>query len=129
MVKNRTDAKKNKAKIIKEVLINPLQTQREIAKGVWLSKTTIQEHLKELPKTTKDDRIIWICDTDLEIVILWQEIIKNRLMDEEELKKISARDISWIIKENTARYTIFKWDATDSEWWMKLVEWITIKIE
>lgn len=129
MVKNRTDAKKNKAKIIKEVLINPLQTQREIAKGVWLSKTTIQEHLKELPNTTKDDRIIWICDTDLEIVILWQEIIKNRLMDEEELKKISARDISWIIKENTARYTIFKWDATDSEWWMKLVEWITIKIE
>jgi hypothetical protein len=29
--KNRVDSKKNKAKIIKEVLKNPLQSQREIA--------------------------------------------------------------------------------------------------
>jgi len=31
-MKERTDAKKNKAKIVKTVLKNPLLTQREIAK-------------------------------------------------------------------------------------------------
>jgi hypothetical protein len=92
---------------------------------LWTANRTIQE----LEQTgTKDDRILWICDKDLEIVTLWQNIILKRLKNKKELEKISARDVSWIIKENTARYTLFRGDATDNEWWLK-IEWITIEIE
>ena len=56
-MKDRVDAKKNKAKVVKEVLNDPLQSQREIASNTGLGKTTIQEHLKTLD-TTKDDRIL-----------------------------------------------------------------------
>ena len=125
----RKDKAKNTAKVIKEVIKSPLSTDREIEDNTWVSKSVSNRVRNELGQIgTKDDRILWICDTDLEIVILWQQIIKNRLMDEEELKKISARDVSWIIKENTARYTIFKWDVTDNDWWLREVWDITFNI-
>ena len=116
MVKVRKDAKKNKAKIIKKVLSSPLSTQRQIAKEVWLSKTAVQEHLKELPNATKDDRILWICDKDLENVVLWQRELQRRLND--EAKELKTWDIVQIISEWTKRYTIFKWEATDKNWWL-----------
>lgn len=65
----RKDNLKNKAKITKVILKDPLKTQREIAKEskTWL--WTVNRSLKELEHTgTKDPRILGICDTDIEIV-------------------------------------------------------------
>lgn len=124
--KKRVDAQKNKAKIVKEILKDPLKTQREIAKETWLWKTTVQEHKKSL-KTTKDDRIIGICDKDIDIVRLSQKEIERRLLDNEEKKKISARDISSIAKDSSARYTIFRWEITDESGWLKSIQDMTLE--
>ena len=121
-MKERKDKLKNKAKVVKEAVVNPLSTQREVAKNAWVWLWTANRTIQELEQTgTKDDRILWICDKDLEIVTLWQDIILSRLKNKNELEKISARDVSWIIKENTARYTIFKWGITDKDGWMKWI--------
>ncbi len=116
--KIRTDKLKNKAKIIKEVLKNPLQSQREIAENTWLWKTTVQEHLLDI-KATKDDRILWVCEKDFEIVKLWQAIIEERLRDKTETDKMRTFEIAQTIEKSEKRYMLFKWDATDKDWWMK----------
>ena len=126
--KIRVDKAKNKSKIVKEVLKNPLQSQREIAKKVWLWKTTIQEHLQDI-KTTKDDRILWVCEKDFEIVTLWQEIIKQRLQDKEEVKKMRTFEIAQTIEKSEKRYMLFKWEATDKDWWLKSITNILNEIQ
>ena len=126
--KMRTDKAKNKSKIVKEVLKNPLQSQREIAKKVWLWKTTIQEHLQDI-KTTKDDRILWVCEKDFEIVILWQSIIAERLKDKEEVKKMRTFEIAQTIEKSEKRYMLFKWEATDKDWWLKSITNILNEIQ
>lgn len=114
----RKDKVKNKAKITKEILNDPLKTQREIAKDAWVWLWTVNRTVKELEQTgTKDPRIIGICDTDLDIVTLWQEELLRRLQEAPD--KMSTRDIVSTMDTWTKRYTIFKWDITDSEWWMK----------
>lgn len=133
-LRERTDSKINTAKVAKSVLKNPLQTQVEIAKDAWVSKTTVFNKLAELDKAwQKDSRIQGILDADLEIITLWQGLINDRLKDlknnKEGAEKISARDVSWIIRENTARYSLFKWDATDKDWWLKQVTDITFNID
>ena len=118
MPKERTDALKNKLKVVKSVVLNPLSTQREIAKDTWLSKTTVQEHLKELPNTTKDDRIIKITDADLKIVTLAQWIINDKLSDAEYVKTLKPTEVSSVAKDSTARYTILKGNVTDKDGWL-----------
>lgn len=120
MAKERVDAKKNSEKIISEVLMNPLQSQREIAKNAWVWKTTVQEHLKELPNTTKDDRIISLTDKDFELMQIIQKKKFERLNDTE--KPVNDSDINNWDKEAKARYTLFRWEATNSEWWMKDID-------
>lgn len=126
--KIRVDKAKNKSKIVKEVLKNPLQSQREIAKKVWLWKTTIQEHLQDI-KTTKDDRILWVCEKDFEIVTLWQSIIAERLKDKEEVKKMRTFEIAQTIEKSEKRYMLFKWEATDKDWWLKSITNILNEIQ
>jgi len=115
--KSRVDAKINQWKIAKIVIKNPLKTIRTIAKETWLWTTTVYEHLQEI-KTNKDERIVWICDTDLVNVTLWQNELQRRL--QEEAKDMRASDIIQMMAEWTKRYTIFKWDITDEEWGLKL---------
>lgn len=122
----RTDKEINHNKVAKDVLLNPLKTQRDRAEDLWLGKTTIQEHLQEV-KATKDDRIISVTDKDLSIVEKWQRIIDNRLSDEEEIAKMRTVEISQVIKESTARYSLFRWSATDNEWWLKSIDSIVIE--
>ena len=130
-MKKRVDAQKNKAKIVKQVLKKPLSTQRELAKKAGVSKTTVQQHIKEL-NMTKDDRIIDLCDKDIEIVkktielseyflnwlvewindsiSKWEKVTVER-DDVEQARKIS--------ETSTKRYTIFRGDITDEQWGMK----------
>lgn len=120
--KERSDKLKNRAKVIKATLKNPLATQREIAKQQWVSLWTVHNVQKEVEQTwTKDDRILWICDADLEIIKLWQKIIQDKLNDKKTVKKMKASEVSQVIAENTRRYTLLRWNATDENGWIKKV--------
>lgn len=113
----RTDKKKNIAKVAKVAISNPLATRDKIAELAWVSQWTASNVLAELDEAWRNDgRIVWITDKDLAIVRLWLDEIERRLRDKEELEKMRTSEISQVIKENTARYAIFrtidnpKWD-------------------
>jgi DNA invertase Pin-like site-specific DNA recombinase len=48
--KERVDKTKNKIKVMKELLRDPLQTEREIAKNSNIAKTTVHRVKKEIVK-------------------------------------------------------------------------------
>jgi hypothetical protein len=124
----RVDKAKNIAKVDKILIKKPLLTQREIAEEaeVWL--WTVNRIRQELEKNgTKDDRIIWITDTDLSILLIGQREIERRLNDREEVGKMRTVEISQVIKESTARYSLFRWSATDSEGGLRGIESIIIE--
>ena len=113
--KTRVDAKKNQWKVAKAILEKPLATYMEIAKETWLGKSTVWEHVRQLPKSEKDVRIINITETDLENVILWQNELQRRL--QEWADKLKTQEIVQIMSEWTARYTKFRWDVTNPDGW------------
>ena len=120
--KERSDKLKNRAKVIKATLKNPLKSQREIAKETKVSHETVNRVQKEMwQNVTKDDRIIWICDKDLEIIKLWQAELERRLKDKKALSKMRSWEISQVLAENTRRYTLLRWNATDENGWIKKV--------
>jgi len=123
----RSDEKQSRAKVAKEAILNPLASQREIAQATWLSLGNVNDKLNKLEQIGwKDDRIIWITDTDLSILTIGQREIERRLNDKEEVEKMRTVEISQVIKESTARYSLFRWNATDEKWGLK--ETVTIEI-
>jgi DNA-binding transcriptional regulator YhcF (GntR family) len=107
----RVDKQIHIAEVAKELLNNPLQTQREIADNTDLWLWTVNRAIKEVEQNgTKDPRILWICDEDLDIVKLTQLETKRRLLDEEERKKLNMQDLNRAWEVSTKRFTIFKWD-------------------
>ena len=123
----RADKKANIAKVAKVILNNPLASQRDIAEETWLSVWNVNDKLNKLEQEgKKDDRIIWITDKDLSILTIGQREIERRLNDKDEVEKMRTVEISQVIKESTARYSLFRWNATDSEWGLK--DTVTIEI-
>lgn len=125
--KERVDKTKNKIKVIKELLRDPLQTDREIAKNanIWLATTN--RNKQELEQNgTKSNIIDEIIKKDAEIVKLTQAEIQRRIL--EERWKVSTRDLISAWDVSAKRYTIFKWDVTDDEWWLKSISDISISI-
>lgn len=125
MVIERKDKLKNKAKIVKAVLNNPLDTQEKIAKTAWVNKSTVSRQLNEMQQTaTKDDRIIWLTDKDFEIMLKIQAEKFRRL--EEEKEQLNNNDIDKWDNSAAKRYTLFRWSATDEKGWLKnTVKWMT----
>lgn len=118
--KIRSDKAKNISKVLKEVIKDPLQTQRDIAESTWLWLWTVNRNLKEIEQIgTKSEIILDICKLDINLVKKWLLELDRRFSDNDELKQIRATEISQIIKDNSARYTLFSWEATDSKWWMR----------
>lgn len=128
MAQERWDKLRNRAKIIKEVMKDPTQSQRDIAKKIWIWKTTVKDHLKELPISPKSDHIEKILEKDLEIVNLATDILKDRLTlaKEDPENKMSTRDIIKSADVSAKRYSLFKWDITDKDWGLK--EAIIVKL-
>ena len=123
----RVDKAKNIAKVAKTLLENPLQTEREIAEDIDIGKSSVNRLKNELGQIgAKDDRIIGITDKDLSILTIGQREIERRLNDKEEVEKMRTVEISQVIKESTARYSLFRWSATDEQWGLK--ETVTIEI-
>lgn len=119
----RSDKAKNIAKVAKVVLENPLANQREIAEETWLSLWNVNDKLNKLEQT-KDDRIIWLTDKDFELMEIIQKRKFERMFDTE--KPVSDNDMNNWDREAKARFTLFRWDATDNEWWLKNIDNIDI---
>lgn len=125
--KERVDKTKNKIKVIKELLRNPLQTDREIAKETNVWKSSVNRAKKELGQVgAKSDIIDGIIKKDAEIVRLAQAELEKRI--KKNPAKVSTRDIISAWDVSAKRYMIFKWDATDKEWGLKGISDITINI-
>lgn len=125
--KERVDKIKNKAKVIAKVIANPLATEREIAKETWLWNWTIHNHLKELEQNwAKSQAIEKIIEQDAKIVNIAQSILVSRM--ENTPDKVSTRDLISASDISAKRYSIFKWEATNKEWWLKEIKNITINV-
>lgn len=125
--KERVDKTKNKIKVIKELLRDPLQTEREIAKNANISNWTAHKTKKEVEQRWAKSNIIDdIIKKDAEIVKLVQDELKKRIKDNPS--KVSTRDIISAWDVSAKRYTIFKWNVTDEEWWLKSIQDINITI-
>lgn len=123
----RIDKARNTAKVLKEVLKKPLQTDRELEKELWIWKSSVNRAKQELGQIgTKSDIILEICDLDINLVKSWLKELQRRFNDEEEIKKIRPTEISQVIKDSSSRYTIFKWDITNKEWGLKNITEIDI---
>lgn len=130
--KERSHSILNRKKVAVAVAKNPTGTTRELAKAAWVSHETVNAKLWQLWQVKEK----WLEETlsrDKEIIKLGQEIICEDLVEELEiikynkdkenpedrkLRKLWAWAISWIIKENTARYTLFRWETTDEQGWL-----------
>lgn len=124
----RWDKIRNRAKVIKEIIKDPTQSQREIAKKTGLGKTTVKEHIDDLPNTTKNDHITKVIENDAKIVELWQKILLQRMqIAEEDHKAMSARDVISATDLSAKRWMLLNGDMTKPDWWLKL-EWIRIEI-
>jgi len=116
----RADKKKNIDRVTACLINNPFHSESKIAKELWISSSTAHLAKKEIEQSkVKDDRIVSLTDLDFDCINLWVKEIKRRLEDKDELKSMRVTEISQVIKENTARYTLFRWDATDSRGWLK----------
>lgn len=116
----RIDKAKNIAKVAKTLLENPLQTEREIAEDTWIWKWTVNRAKQELGQIgAKDDRIIWITDKDLANIEAMQEVVSRKIRNPEEMDKTRIWELAQAMREATARYSLFRWSATDEKWWLK----------
>lgn len=114
----RVDKIKNTKKVFDEIIKEPLQTQREISEKTWVSKSAVDRAMKEMGQIgAKDDKIIKLTDEDFDLMISIQKEKKRRL--DEEKDKINNSDIDRWEQTATKRYSLFRWNITNSEWWIQ----------
>ena len=120
------DKKKRLWKIAKELLQDPLQTTRELEKKTWISKSTIANYINNDLDSLglKDEKIIKLTDWDFEMMQLIQQKKFKRLQDTE--KPVDDNNLNQWDREAKARYSLFRWDATDDTWALKTITDINI---
>lgn len=135
----RVDKAKNIKALKTELLKNPLQTEEELWKKIWIDRRSVnrlKEEMSEIVTNAKNSDIVEITDEDKFIIQMSQALsrhslwtIINKLDDDPTyvLELREAKTASEIAKESTARYSLFRWSATDKEWGLKLPD-ITFQI-
>ena len=114
------DKVRNRAKVMKEIIKDPTQSEREIAKKIWVAKTTVHNSIKDLPNVTKDDHITKVIENDAKIVSLWQKILIQRMqLAEEDPKAVSTRDVISATDLSGKRHMLLQGNVTDDNWWLK----------
>lgn len=121
--KPRVDKRKNVWKVAEVLAKDPNKTEREIAEEVWISNWTAHNARKELEQTwAKDPTIAYIVGSAKSRIqrVSW---IFDRYIDQiEEKDKLDNRDIALakdIVKDDMARVSVFGWDITDPNGWLK----------
>ena len=87
--KMRTDKAKNTAKVLKEVIKNPLSTEREIAKESWVSKSSVNRAMQELQNNSKYKKLLE--EAKQKTIIIWEDFKKE--IDDDLLTKFIIK--SW----------------------------------
>lgn len=101
---------KNRNKAVRLAMKNPTMSIRDMAKQLDIPASTVGHYLKEYRESDdKDPRIVSITNKDLDIVRRWQEIIEAKLSNEEEVKKMSAAQVSQVTSESVKRYSLLRW--------------------
>lgn len=54
----RADRKKNTAKVAKEIIKNPMKTEREIASAIWVNHSTVNRIKEELEKNVEYQKLL-----------------------------------------------------------------------
>lgn len=134
----RVDKQKNIKALKNELMKNPLQTEEELAKKIGIARGSVnrlKDEMSEIVTNAKNSDIIEITDEDKLIIQMSQAIsryslwaIVNKLDDDPSyvLELREAKTASEIAKESTARYSLFRWNATDEQGGLK--ETVTIEI-
>lgn len=125
----RTDKIKNLKKVWAVILKDPLKTDREIEKELGIWKSTVNRAKQELGHIgAKSKFVLEVLEKDKNIIMTGLDIIKKKLENKKEVKKMKVSEVSQVIKENTTRYSMFAWEMTDDEWWIKSLTDININI-
>lgn len=122
----KTDSKKI-AKIIKSKIKNIDATTEEIAKKTNTSRSVVSRVLnEELGEVgQKSDYIARIIDNDKEIMDLTNEIALKQLKKIRDMETISIYEVKavvYIAEKSFKRYTLLKWNITDSEGGLKSLD-------
>ena len=84
--KERADTIRNRVKFVKEVIADPLRTDREIAEAMNVSHTTVQNYRKEIcHKLPENERIEKLLEKDLEIQERIAQIKEERLREHQQV--------------------------------------------
>lgn len=123
----RADVKRNLAAVSRFLIKNPEAKIVDIQKATWLSPTAIARARSNMAEyVEKDDRIMAITERDLEIVWKGQEEMNRRFNSPEEMKKIRTSDLASAMEKSEKRYMLFRWDATNKEGGLKVIDNINI---
>ena len=134
----RVDKQKNIKALKTELLKNPLQTEEELAKKIWIARWSVnrlKDEMSEIVTNAKNSDIVEITDEDKFIIQMSQALsrhslwtIINKLYEDPSyvLELREAKTASEIAKESTARYSLFCWSATDEQWGLKQIDSIDI---
>lgn len=129
----RIDKAKNIKALKNELLKNPLQTEEELWKKIWIARWSVnrlKEEMSEIVTNAKNSDIIEITEEDKFIIQMSQAISRHSLwtiinkLDEDPsyvLELREAKTASEIAKESTSRYSLFRGNVTDENWGLK--EW------
>lgn len=119
---NKSVSEKNKDKVVTAYLKDPTKSEPEIAKETGVAKSTVHDIKAKSGEIGKDDKIVRICDKDIDIINK-ANIIAERYLDDVLSKDVLDRaDVEQSRKNaetSTKRYTIFGWDVTDASWGLK----------
>jgi len=114
----RKDKLRNLDKVTATLVKNPLATQRELAKKIGISRSTVCEALKDIEQThAKDERIIHLTDEDFIIQRKIQTLKLEKL--EKNPDEISDADINQWDRHSMQRYQLFRGSITDAEGGLK----------
>ncbi len=115
----RKDKLKNKITVAKELLKNPLSTEKELKEKTWLWAWTVHRQKKEVEKNGVEsdiiDRVLEMDDDIMELVnSITYKKLKEKVDGEHELSLPDLK-IMWDLANNsTKRKAIFdKWDKLD----------------
>ena len=113
----RVDKAINHNKVAKDVLLNPLKTQRDRAEDLWLWKTTIQEHLQDLEKS-------WFLKEAIRKYEEQQQVLCNDFKKEIDNELLSQFiTLTWSKTEATKQIEDFL--MLSIEWTKRKRKWIT----
>ena len=127
----RVDKAKNIKALKAELLKNPLQTEEELWRKIWIARGSVnrlKDEMSEIVTNAKDSDILEITDEDKLIIQMSQAISRHSLwtiinkLDEDPSYALDLREAktaSEIAKESTARFSLFRWSATDDQWGLK----------